>query len=284
MKKHNYALIGSPLGHSMSPFIHKELFKISGLNADYSLTEISVEELPSRMTELENLSGANVTIPHKTAVIPYLARLDDRAALYGAVNTVAKTKEGLIGYNTDCHGFLRALSAENIRLEKRAVVCGCGGVSRMMAFECVMADCDLTIAVRPSSLPRALSLRDEILNKFPNAHITAEALNDLNGEINILINGTPVGMYPNIDAMPVNEAVLSNTRAVFDAVYNPAETLLLKSAKKFGAKTVGGMPMLVWQAAVAQEIWNGSVFKTDDINRIITLANGEMTRRFRKEA
>lgn len=280
MKKKKYSLIGCPLGHSMSPFIHASLFRLSNENADYSLLEIAPSELHSRIDELKELDGMNVTIPHKTAIIPYLSRLDERAALYGAVNTVANRNSELVGFNTDCHGFLRALSSGGISLKNRAVVCGCGGASRMMAFECVLAGCRLSIAVREKSLPRAENLRREIIGKLPNAQVEVTTLSDINGEIDMLINGTPVGMYPNVNAMPVNEEILSRTKAVFDAVYNPADTLLLRTAERLGAKTVGGMPMLVWQAAAAQEIWNGVTFKTEDIDRVITLANEEMARQF----
>lgn len=280
MKKMKYVLIGCPLGHSMSVFIHSALFKLSGINADYSLFEIAPSELPSRIDELKELDGMNVTIPHKTAIIPYLNRLDERAALYGAVNTVANRSGELVGFNTDCHGFLRALSGAGISLKNRAVVCGCGGAARMMAFECALAGCRLTVAVRETGLARAENLRKEILCKIPAAEVEVTTLSDIKGKIDLLINGTPAGMYPNVNAMPVSEETLSRTEAVFDAVYNPSETMLLRTAKKLDAKAVGGMPMLVWQAAAAQEIWNGSVFKPEDINRVITLADEETARRF----
>ena len=123
-------------------------------------------------------------------------------------------------------------------------------------------------------------MRQEILTKFPDAQVDITTLAALHGEIDLLINGTPVGMYPHNNEMPVSAGVLDKTKAVFDAVYNPAETLLMKTAKRAGAKTVGGMPMLVWQAAVAQEIWNGCVFQTEEINRIIALTYQAMAQRF----
>lgn len=283
MKKQKYAVVGYPLSHTMSPFIHSKLFELSGITADYDVLEIPPQELSRRFEEIGQLNGANITIPHKSAVIPYLTELDERAALYGAVNTIAKRGDSLIGYNTDCHGFLRALASAGIVLEGHAVVCGCGGVARMMAFECIMAGCRLTLAVREADIPAAQAIQNEIADKFPQAEVKTVTLCDLTRDIDILVNGTPVGMYPHGDAMPVSEEVLTRTKAVFDAIYNPAETLLIKTARSHGAKTTGGMPMLVWQAAVAQEIWNNVSFSPKSINEIIRLTYEKMAEQFERQ-
>lgn len=283
MKKQKYAVVGYPLSHTMSPFIHSKLFELSGISADYNILEISPQELSHRFTEIEQLNGANITIPHKSAVIPFLTKLDERAALYGAVNTIAKQDGDLVGYNTDCHGFLRALNGAGIPLQGHAVVCGCGGVARMIAFECIMAGCSLTLAVRETDLSTAQAVQKEIADKFPQAEIKTTLLSDICGDIDLLINGTPVGMYPYSNAMPVSENILHRTKAVFDVIYNPAETLLLKTARSCGAKTAGGMPMLVWQAAVAQEIWNNVSFTGEDIDKIIRMTYEKMAEQFERQ-
>lgn len=153
----------------------------------------------------------------------------------------------------------------------------------MIAFECVMAGCDLTLAVRESDLPAAHAILKEITDKLPKAQVQTALLSEISGEIDLLINGTPVGMYPHTTAMPVNEDVLRRTKAVFDVIYNPAETLLIKTARSYGAKTSGGMPMLVWQAAVAQEIWNGVSFTAENIDEIIRLTYEKMAEQFGRQ-
>lgn len=281
MQRQQYSLIGYPLHHSMSDFIHNKLFELSGVSAEYSLFEIPEARLGEEIEKVKSLDGANVTIPFKTKIIPYLDTLSQRAALYSSVNVIANKNGVYYGYNTDCTGFLRTLSSAGIPLKNHAVVCGCGGVSRMMAYESVLAGCRVTIAVREKSLSKAQSLCNEILSKYPEAEISSAALNDLDEDIDILLNGTPCGMLPNVSQMPVSEKTLSKTKAVFDAIYNPEETLLLKTAASLGAKTAGGMPMLIYQAAAAQEIWNNVFFSPAAIEEIIAQTYREMEIRFK---
>lgn len=137
MKK--FGLTGFPLGHSMSPVIHKALFKINGMDASYELKEVHPDSFSQGVEELKKLNGFNVTIPHKTNIIPFLDGLSERAELFGAVNTVHNKDGVLTGYNTDCFGFLRALEMAGIELKGKVLLCGSGGVSRMFAFESVLA-------------------------------------------------------------------------------------------------------------------------------------------------
>ena len=278
MKTAKYAVIGYPIGHTMSPFIHGRLFKLSGVSADYSVFEIAPKDLSQKFEMLSGLDGFNVTIPHKSKIIPFLKSLDERAKLYGAVNVVKC--DSLKGYNTDCFGFLRALASADIPLKGNVAVCGAGGVARMMAFECALAGCSLTIAARLSDLGPAETIKDEIVKAKPDADINIKKLDELSGGFDLLINGTPVGMYPHAGSMPVSGSVLSKCAAVFDAVYNPNETLLIKTAASNGSKCCGGMPMLVWQAVVAQEIWNRAEFKEEDIKLVIEDARSEMAKKF----
>ena len=126
----HYALIGHPLGHSLSPQIHRALLAAAHLEGDYRLLDIAPEDLANRLPELQTLCGFNVTIPHKQAVLSAMAELDEKAALFGAVNTVAVRDGKFYGYNTDCYGFLRSLSAAGIPLAGRVLVLGTGGVAR----------------------------------------------------------------------------------------------------------------------------------------------------------
>ncbi len=270
----SFALIGYPLGHSLSPVIHRELFKIKNTNAEYDLKEIKPEELDENFKNLKNLCGFNVTIPHKTKIIQNLDKLDSKAELFGSVNTV-KCGDIVTGYNTDCVGFLRSLDMANIELKGNVLVCGAGGVSRMFVFESVLKGCNVTVAVREKSLDSANKIKAEIKEKL-NKDINVVKYDDIENEFDLIINGTPVGMYPNTNACVIKKEIVEKSKAVFDAIYNPEETLLLKYAKDAGIKYLNGLPMLVWQAAVAEEIWLDVNFTLDDIEKVIEIAKKEL--------
>ncbi len=280
----NYAVIGCPIGHTMSPFIHKRLFALSLRPADYTAIEISPEELAGRVAGLFALSGFNVTVPHKRSIIPYLDSLDSRASLYGAVNTVSCGGKN-IGYNTDGYGFLAALKLSQIELCGSILLCGAGGAARMMAFEAALAGCRLTLAVREDDIPAATLLAGEIRGKVPNAGVRIVTLGGLgadSGHYELLANATPLGMYPEINGCAVGPETVDRCDAVFDAVYNPRETVLLKTAGKLGKKCAGGLPMLVWQAARAHEIWYGASFAADDLLPVTRDTELELDRVFRR--
>lgn len=269
-----FGLTGYPLGHSLSPVIHRELFKIGGINGEYNLFEISPDALKNKFSKLTGLDGFNVTIPHKIDVIPLLDELDERAALFGAVNTVKPGKK-LKGYNTDCYGFLRAIKMADIDLSGNVLLCGSGGVARMFAFEAALAGCSLTIAVRDNDIPSANILAEEIKNKL-NKNAKVLNLKEVNESYNLIINGTPVGMHPNINACILPKEIIQKADAVFDAIYNPEETLFVKYAKETGIKYSNGLSMLVWQAAVAEEIWNDIKFTEKDIQKVIEITKKEL--------
>lgn len=272
----NFALIGYPLGHSLSPVIHRELFKIQGIEADYRLIEIAPELLAEKFEALKSNRGFNVTIPHKVNIIPLLDELNERAALFGAVNTVKVDENGKTkGYNTDCSGFLNALKTANIPLSGKVLLCGSGGVARMFAFEAVLADCDLTIAVRENDVEAAKTIAAEISEKLGKS-AKVILLGEAEGSYDLIINATPVGMFPNVDACIIGKDIIEQAGAVFDAVYNPAETQFIRYAKEAGIKYSNGLSMLVWQAAVAEEIWNGSRFTQEDVEPVIEITNKEL--------
>ena len=273
----NFCLIGYPLGHSMSPFIHNELFKLKGIEASYGLNAIEPEILNDKVNELKSLRGFNVTIPHKTNIIPFLSELSDRARLFGAVNTVSIDENGAKGYNTDCFGFLRALEMAGITLGGKVLLCGSGGVSRMFAFESVLANAELTIAVRDADIDAAMLIKKEIEDKLGRTAVVT-TLDRVDGEFDLLINGTPVGMFPNVEACVLPKEKVCRCKAVFDAVYNPQETLLIKYAKAAGIKYSNGLPMLVWQAAVAQEIWLDVEFSMDEVRLVLNKTEEEMNK------
>ncbi|MBQ9673241.1 MAG: shikimate dehydrogenase [Ruminococcus sp.] len=268
MQKKKYAVIGHPIGHTMSPFIHKRLFELAGINADYTVYDVPPEELKAKFdSELSALNGFNITIPHKQAIIPFLNELDPKAKLYGSVNTFFNDNGVYRGYTTDPDGFLMALQNEGISFKGRTVILGCGGVARTMAYEAVLAGNELTLAVRADDINMAHALKAE-LEKLGNANVTVCLISELEGEIDVLINATPVGMFPHSELCPVNDSVILQSKSVFDAIYNPLETVLIQKAKANGSKAVGGMAMLVWQAVVAQTKWNNVSFNKDDIDKL----------------
>lgn len=280
MSKKKYAVIGHPIGHTMSPFIHKRLFELSGIDAEYSVIDVDPENIAEDYKNtLSKLDGYNITIPHKQAIIPFLNSLDRKAKMYGSVNTVKNNEESK-GYTTDPDGFLEALKSEGIALDGRVVILGTGGVARTMAFEAVKAGADLTIAVRREDIVMVSHLAGEIKTKIPRASVSTCFIERLSGKIDLLINATPLGMYPNVQNMPVSENIIDNCNAVFDAVYNPLETKLIKTAKAKGIKALGGMSMLVWQAVVAHSIWDGSTYNTDDINKLCIDSAEELKKLF----
>lgn len=275
-----YALIGHPLGHSMSPFIHKKLFEISGLNEDYELCDIPSENLEKDFLKaVSEYNGLNVTIPYKTSVINFMDKLAGSAKKYNAVNCISRENGKLVGHNTDCIGFLR--SVPNEALGGRFLLSGCGGAGRMMALEAAEKGAEITIAIRESSAKKAEILTDEINEKFPKARVKTVLLNQIEGKFDLFANSTPVGMYPNNDSCPVSEEVIANCENIFDAIYNPNETVLVKTAKKLGKHAVGGMTMLVLQAAAAHEIWYGGKFNVKQTEKIVSEASEAVENMFK---
>ena len=267
--KRRYALLGGTLKHTMSPPIHSRLFELRGRDFEYEIVEASEEKLSDKAAYLNGLSGYNVTIPHKIGIIDYIDRLDKTAEKYHSVNCVDNKNGVLTGYNTDVDGFLRSLSANGGKLDGKVLLLGAGGVGRMMAIETCCAGGELTIAVLPDFIPQAEIVKKDILKICPDAKVEIVTFDAIHGSFDVMINATPVGMYPNCDACVVSDKVISSVDFVFDAIYNPRETLLIKKAKSLGITAVGGMAMLVWQAVSAHEIWDGDSYTNEEVQAII---------------
>ncbi|MCL2077749.1 MAG: shikimate dehydrogenase [Oscillospiraceae bacterium] len=251
-KTKDYGLIGYPLGHSLSPFIHEEIFKKNGLRHHYSLYEIPPEELESKQHLLSSLDGFNVTIPLKELIIPLCEKLD-KSAEFGAVNCV-KDKTG---YNTDIFGFEKSIKALGANLKSRVCLLGYGGAGKMVAHAVQKAGGRLTIAEKDSKKLKTCQAKANLVKT-----------GDLKGDFDLLINSTPVGMYPKIKAAPIDfKHVKANF--VLDLVYNPVETKLLTLAKEKGAKTMNGLVMLVWQAIRSHDIWYGGKLTDKQAEEII---------------
>ena len=279
MKTKKYAVIGHPIGHTMSPFIHKRLFELKGIEAEYSAIDIAPENLKSDYENiLKKLDGYNITIPHKQNIIPLMNELDSKAELYGSVNTVLNRDGYSKGFTTDPDGFLKALEYAAIPLENRVVILGCGGAARTMAYEAALNKAEVELAVREQSLSKAEKLANEIKTAV-GSNVKCIDVKELSGDIKMLINATPVGMSPNTDYQPVTDTQLKYCENVFDAIYNPLETRLIKKAKANGSRAEGGMSMLVWQAVVAHKHWDGSEYDVKDIEKLCADAYEELKKR-----
>lgn len=288
MQVQNAAVIGHPIGHTMSPFIHRRLFQLEGTPFTYQV--LDVPDLAAAMEDLRRLDCFNITIPHKSAILPFLDELEEKARRFGSVNTVQRVGNTLKGYTTDGPGCRKALENHGVALEGEVLLLGNGGAARALAFEAVQraAGSHLTIACREESLSKAQALGEELVDyaqflgdgDFSVGTLTYPQLEEGEDRFDLLLNATSVGMFPHGGVSPVTDKVVSRCSAVFDAVYNPAETELLRLAKSEGATVIGGMEMLVYQAVAAHEIWYGTVFRQEDLEALCADAQREMDRLF----
>lgn len=241
-------LVGEKLSHSHSPQIHQELMRKNGISGTYEILEFRKETFDTDFNALKTsgFRGVNVTIPYKETVIPLLDDISSQAKYIGAVNTVLFADGRATGFNTDYDGFLSLLDHNNIIVKgKGAVILGSGGVAKAVAKGLLDRGIyDLTIVSRGKQ------------NFHGNYTISYEFFKEAAVKCDILINCTPVGMYPNVDASPVSKEFV-HADTVIDTIYNPEKTLLLKYADELGIKAVNGSYMLLQQAVRAQEIWNG---------------------------
>lgn len=265
MKK--YGLIGYSLAHSISPFIHRKLFGLANVDAEYDIYEIDEINKEIILELTGKLDGFNITIPYKKVIIEYLKEVDYSAQLYQAVNTVKV--DGMIGFNTDVDGFIQTLRLLGIHHINKVLILGAGGVAQMVAVEMAQNNTNITIAVRKSSFYKAKELT-RLMNQVSDSSVDIKNINEINDSFDLLINCTPVGMYPNINQSPVSRQVVNRCGAVIDLVYNPTQTKLMAYAQKAKIPHIGGMPMLVYQAAKAQELWNKNAqFSPKDLVNLI---------------
>ena len=294
-KSCSFAIIGHPIGHTMSPFIHKRLFCLSGTDSQpYEVMDIAPENLKESMKSLRCLRGFNVTIPHKQAIIPLLDECSPQARAFGSVNTVSIENGKAIGYTTDGIGCLKALQAFGVQPDGACLLLGSGGAARAVAFALTEAcrEPQITFAVREHSFANAKELCNSLseyalqLGKRGHFHVVSytqlenDAQSPSASQFHLLLNCTSVGMYPAITDCPVSAQVVARCDAVFDAVYNPHETRLLQIAQELGIPAIHGMAMLVWQAAAAQEIWNGFSFRPEDMEKLVCDTVEEMEKNF----
>lgn len=238
-----YGLIGYPLSHSFSPGYFKEKFAKAEIDAVYRLFPLAnIKELPKLLAEHSSLSGLNVTIPYKEQVIPFLDDIDNAAKTIAAVNCIKISNGKLKGYNTDVIGFEQSLAPLLQPQHTKALVLGTGGAAKAVAYVLDKLNIDYKL-VSSSGKIGTVAYED----------ISAATVD----EHTLIINTTPLGMHPNIDACPdIPYSALGETHLLYDLIYNPEETTFLKRGTAQGATTKNGYEMLVLQAEASWDIWN----------------------------
>ena len=238
----HFSVIGSPIKHSLSPILHQEIYKQLDISASYDKKEVSKNKL-NTFVNTNKLNGYNVTLPHKQTILPFLKSLESSAKIIGAVNCVYKSK----GYNTDWIGFLESINNYDLSLNnKDCLIIGAGGVARAIAYGLIKKGIK-SISIKNRSIEAEKDLSDWINTIHPT--------NSLNKNPNIIINCTPLGMWPKINFMPDIE--INDQMTLIETVYNPFETKWLKYGKEIGAKTVNGLEMFIYQGIASIELWMG---------------------------
>ena len=253
-----FAVIGDPIAHTLSPNLHQEVYRQLELDASFEQIHVTPNSLDSFINS-NKLDGFNVTIPHKLSIIPFLKGLDEAAKTIGAVNCVHNGK----GYNTDWIGFLKAMELNGVDLNgKDCTILGAGGAARAIAYGLVQADVN-SILISNRTQTKADQLLDWINSIFPT--------NFQSKNSDIIINCTPLGMWPDTESMP--EVEIQNGQILADTIYNPLETTWLKAGKTKGAKTIDGLDMFIAQGLASADIWFGEKIsekiKLEDIKKVL---------------
>lgn len=273
-------LLGQPVAHSLSPRIHNAAFRAQGLDYVYVAASVDAADLAAAVAGLRALryAGANVTIPHKQVVRPLLDAVTERAAAVGAVNTIVAEEAGgrvrLRGDNTDGLGFLQPLRPHASRLrDAEVVVLGAGGAARAVVYALLTsyAPARLTLAARTPS--KAEALADAMAPYDAHGALAVCPLEEAGPRVRaacLLVNATPVGMHPDVGATPWPDAAgLGPGQLVYDLVYAPRETRLLREGAARGATPIGGLEMLIGQAAAAYEQWTGRSMPLDAVRAVL---------------
>lgn len=263
-------IFGWPVGHTLSPIMHNTAFAALNLNWVYVPLPIKPERIKNAVLSLKtfNLIGANITVPHKQAIMRYLDYIDPSAQNIGAVNTIAVKDGKICGYNTDSDGFLQSLREADFDPKgARCLVLGAGGAARAVVYSLANAGAD-KISVYNRTVERAAFLAEDLKTTFADTEFSFELLSPkmlraADGNFDLVVNTTSLGMTPNPDSTPWPDDIPLPDAAIYDLVYNPLQTRLLQRAEEAGLKTIDGLGMLIHQGAKSFEIWTGQRPPTD---------------------
>jgi len=269
------AVIGNPVEHSLSPAIHNAAFEALGLG--YAYVAFRVEDIAAAiagMRALGNFRGLSVTIPHKVSIMEHLDEIDEVARNIGSVNTVLKEGGLLKGSSSDGPGALKALADRGADpAGKRVLVLGSGGAARATTFTLATSERPPEISILgviPDELDLLVrDLKDKTPARIEGRRMDDESLRKGAAEADIIIHCTPVGMHPKTDDTLVPKELLRPEHVVFDIVYTPRETRLLKEARSVGCKTIPGLEMFVNQAVVQFELWTGKSAPVDVMRKVV---------------
>lgn len=262
-----YAVIGDPISHSMSPAMHNDWLQHYHIDAHYHAFHIKNENLKDAVKGFRamGVSGFNITIPHKVAIMPYLDEIDPLAQTIGAVNTVVNEDGKLIGFNTDGIGYLNGIQPYFPSIQnKKVLIIGAGGAARAIYFSMAYERVE-HIDIANRTIEKAQNLQQECPYDVSTKTMTIEEAEELVGQYDLIVQTTSIGMKPYIDSQPISLQHLRETTVVSDIIYNPFETKFLQTARLKGAKTQNGIDMLVYQGALAFEKWTGIAPDTDRI-------------------
>ncbi len=255
-------LIGNPVEHSMSPKMHNAAFRELGLDYLYVALRVDNEKVKEAVEGIRafNMKGANVTVPHKINAMQYLDEIDPVAENIGAINTILNKDGYLYGTNTDGIGAIRSFKEEDIDLKgKNIVMIGAGGVARPISYNFAPESKEFVLFDMVESIVQNLTkeLNEKLGGTIRGYKSEPQKIAKEIQDADIFINATPVGMHPNVDESIIPRDLLRKDLVVFDVVYNPLETKLLKDAKDIGAKAISGVMMLVYQGVASFELWTG---------------------------
>ena len=268
------AIIGDPVEHSLSPVMHNAAFKELGLNLVYVAFTVTPKELKTAISSVKSLGlrGLNVTMPHKNAVMNYLDEVDSTAKSIGAVNTILSNQGKLIGYNTDGNGAMIALQENGVYPEKKKMLLlGAGGAAKAISYQAAQDVDELVILNRTPEKAKELAelLQKNFGKKVKGGTLSSAILEEELETTDILVNATSVGMNPDVNRSPVPSNLLKRDLCVMDIIYNPTETRLVMDAKAAGAKVVSGVEMLIYQGAVAFEVWTNCPAPVDVMRKAV---------------
>ena len=247
-----FAVIGDPIEHSLSPDLHNYVYKLLSINALYKKKKVFHSELSNIMDDIRSgeLNGVNVTIPHKENIIEYLDEINPRAKTIGAVNVVHKNGDKLFGNNTDWFGFTSALKKNGIEvIGKEVIVLGAGGTSKSILFALKQSGVKKIVLLN-RTVQKAEKLQDDFVFPYSLDDSVQKIKND-----SIIINTTPIGMQN--EQCPIDLGLLHENQTLIDVIYTPIETALLKFGRKIGAKTLNGLDMFIYQGLTSMNLWFG---------------------------
>lgn len=260
-------IVGDPVSHSLSPAMHNAAYEKLAIDDQFvylgaNLKVNNLKEVILAMRVMENFHGLTCTIPHKVEVLKYLDWVDEKAKKIGAVNTVVKKNGLLCGYNTDWLGAVIPLEKVTSLKGKKVLVLGAGGAARAIVYG--LKEKGALVFILNRTLEKAKNLAKEFKAKVLNFNHQKEVSN-----FDIIINATSVGMEPLVNETPINPYFLKKNQIVFDVVYNPKETKLLKEAKKKGAKIIYGLEMLLYQGVAQFEIYTGKKAPIEVMRKVL---------------